>query len=85
MIEMHTVTMARIRSERKSAVADKVTDEGERREPRRGFLKFLGLGGVVGTAATLLGGRGQAEAAEAPEPGYRETEHVARYYESTRF
>ena len=55
------------------------------REKRRGFLKFLGLGGVVGTAATMLGAKAQAAVVAEPEEGYRETEHVARYYESTRF
>ena len=55
----------------------------DKHEKRRGFLKFLGLGGVVGTAATMLGAKAQAVAE--PEEGYRETEHVARYYESTRF
>ena len=54
-------------------------------EPRRGFLKLLGLGGVVGTAATMLGRRAEAKAVVSDESGYRETEHVARYYESTRF
>ena len=57
----------------------------DKREKRRGFLKFLGLGGVVGTAATMLGGRAEAAVAAEPEEGYRETEHVARYYESARF
>lgn len=52
---------------------------------RRGFLKFLGLGGVVGTAATMLGTRAQAAIVAEPEEGYRETEHVHRYYESARF
>lgn len=54
---------------------------------RRGFLKFAGLGSVVGAAALFMKG-GKAEAAEAgPEGrlGYRESEHVRKFYESARF
>lgn len=54
---------------------------------RRGFLKFAGLGSVAGAAALVSQGD-KAEAAEArPDGGlgYRETEHVRTYYESTRF
>ena len=54
---------------------------------RRNFLKLAGLGtvGTVATAASTV----VATAAElAPEPtngGYRETEHVKRVYELSRF
>jgi hypothetical protein len=54
---------------------------------RRGFLKMVGIGGVVGSVAAATG-VAPSEAAEAkPEngSGYRETEHVRRYYELARF
>lgn len=57
---------------------------------RRNFLIGAGLGGV-GAAAALAGGVAgvKPEAAPAAEPeadakGYRETEHVRRYYGTTR-
>ena len=65
--------------------AGPASGESVTREKRRGFLRFLGLGGVVGTAATMLGTRAQAAIVAEPDEGYRETEHVSRYYESTRF
>lgn len=55
------------------------------REKRRGFLRLLGVSGVVGSAVAMLGGRAQAAMVTQPEEGYHETEHVARYYESARF
>ena len=60
---------------------------GRKGEARRTILKSLGLGGIA-TAATALV-RGEAQAAvpadDAAQAGYRETEHVATYYETTRF
>ena len=54
---------------------------------RRGFLKLAGAG-VVGTGAVAASTVVPAEAATA-EPkdtkGYRETEHVRRYYELAKF
>ena len=54
---------------------------------RRDFLKLAGIGAVAGGAAAL-GGAKKAEAAEADAPagrGYRETEHVRKFYRSARF
>ena len=58
--------------------------------PRRDLLKVAGLSaGAAGvTAAVLLGG--PAKAAERSLAGsgktsYRETEHIRKYYESTRY
>ncbi len=52
---------------------------------RRAFLlRLLGLTGIAGA----LGGPSSVKAAESkPEPvrGYRETEHVRRYYQTARF
>lgn len=52
---------------------------------RRDFLRFIGLGSVAGAAALATG----APAAPAGEPkpsspGYRETEHIRKYYETAR-
>lgn len=57
---------------------------------RRDFLKLAGVGaGLAGAAASGLAGPKAAPAAEKPagEPaaGYRETEHVKRYYALARF
>jgi anaerobic selenocysteine-containing dehydrogenase len=56
--------------------------------PRRDFLKLAGLGSVVGAAAVAGNGR-QADAAsqkvDRVSSGYRETEHVRKYYELSRF
>ena len=53
---------------------------------RRGFLKFAGAG-VVSGGATVLGTTAvvakQAETTN-DEIGYRETEHIRRYYDSAR-
>lgn len=53
---------------------------------RREFLKMTGLGTLVGAAAVAGGMPKKAEAAT-PETGsgYRETEHVKKYYELSRF
>jgi hypothetical protein len=54
---------------------------------RRGFLKFAGLGSLAGAVALATKG-GEAEAADvSPQQGlgYRETQHVRTFYESTRF
>ena len=54
---------------------------------RRGFLKLAGLGTTVGIA-TAVGG--VANASELPDDktkgsGYRETDHIKRYYELAKF
>lgn len=55
--------------------------------PRREFLKGAGVAGVAGAATVALSGQ-EAKAA-VPEVGesgsYRETEHVMKYYELSRF
>ncbi len=54
---------------------------------RRDFLKGAGLAGAAGAATVALGGK--KAAAATPEQlktgGYRETEHVMKYYELSRF
>jgi hypothetical protein len=57
-----------------------------RRSDRRGFLKLAGASAVAGGAATL-GSAGKAEAAVESEPGrgYRETDHVRKFYRTARF
>jgi len=56
--------------------------------PRRDFLKAAGIaGGAVGLAATTL--TSKSTQAAVPDgrkvSGYRETEHVRKYYESARY
>ena len=55
---------------------------------RREFFKTAGLGAVAGVAAGVVSQPAPAQAAEAtPQQGqgYRETEHVKRYYELSKF
>lgn len=56
---------------------------------RRGFLAVLGLGAGAAGAVALTGGTGEAKAESKSDDrrvaGYRETEHVRRFYESARF
>lgn len=52
---------------------------------RRNFLKLAGLG-TLASGATLVSG--EAVAAETPSKssaGYRETDHVKKVYETSRF
>ncbi len=56
--------------------------------PRRDFLKAAGIaGGAAGVAAVAL--TSKSAKAAVPETGkssgYRETEHVKKYYELARF
>lgn len=53
---------------------------------RRGFLKLMGVGALSGGAMLALD-KSKAEASETPvkTTGYRETDHIRTYYESTRF
>ncbi len=56
--------------------------------PRREFLKSAGLTtGAVGAAAVLSGVPAEAAmpVAGKKSAGYRETEHVLKYYELARF
>ena len=54
---------------------------------RRDFLKLVGLGGLGGAATAVSGGTTpEAKAEEAPQgPGYRETPHVKKYYDTAKF
>lgn len=54
---------------------------------RREFLKLASLGAVTGGVAMAMG-QTRAEADEAlsdTSAGYRETEHVKKYYELAKF
>ena len=54
---------------------------------RRDFLKLASLGAVAGGVA-MAAGQTSAEADEAvsdTSAGYRETEHVKKYYELAKF
>lgn len=52
---------------------------------RRDFLKLVGLGSVVGAAALATGtAPAAADEAKPNSPGYRETEHIRKYYETAR-
>jgi hypothetical protein len=54
---------------------------------RREFLKLAGVGVATGGAAMVLGQK-DAEAKDTvskTSAGYRETEHVKKYYELARF
>lgn len=52
---------------------------------RRDFLKFVGLGSVAGAAALSTGAPTAAADEPKPQsPGYRETEHIRKYYETAR-
>ena len=63
---------------------------GKADSKRRNFLIGAGLGGAAAAAAVVSGASGvQPAAAPAAEPvgdgkGYQETEHVRRYYGTTR-
>jgi hypothetical protein len=70
---------------------DAMNKEQEAKSPRRrDFLRLAGLGSVAAGAVALAGGVRTAEAGAAPEAagretGYRETAHVKRVYELSRF
>ena len=63
-------------------------DEELKSKPRRAFLKLGGAGVAAGGAAVVLRG-GVAESADATTPskaaGYRETDHVKKFYQTARF
>ncbi len=55
---------------------------------RRDFLRLAGLGTLAGAAAAVSGAPQKAEAADAVTStgsDYRETEHVKKAYELSRF
>lgn len=68
-------------------------DQKQTTVDRRGFLRTVGLGaGAAGAAAALAAGTAAAGVAEpTPDPagktdaGYRETDHVRRFYDLARF
>ncbi|QYJ75382.1 MULTISPECIES: formate dehydrogenase [Shewanella] len=53
---------------------------------RRAFLKTMAMGSVAGVAVATCGSAvaQPLESASAQSKGYRETEHVRRYYASLR-
>lgn len=55
--------------------------------PRRDFLKAAGIaGGAAGLAAATLSTKSQAAVPTGrTSVGYRETEHIRKYYESARY
>lgn len=58
-------------------------------KPRRNFLMALGFGGLAAAAALVAGKSVKAaeavqETAEPKKKGYQHSEHVKRYYRSTR-
>ena len=60
--------------------------EKKRVEDRRDFLKLASLGTLAGGAALATGSAAQAAVAEeATGSGYRETEHVRKFYELAKF
>ena len=55
---------------------------------RRGFLRMVGIGGVVGGVAAATAAAPAQAAGDTPSEGgsgYRETEHVRTYYDLARF
>ncbi len=53
---------------------------------RREFLKLAGLGTLTGAAAAVSGRTVRAEVADSDRTGgYRETAHVKKVYELSRF
>lgn len=66
-------------------------DKNKRRISRRGFLRGAGMGaGAAGVAAVAPAGTSPVRAETAASDsrksvGYRETEHVRRVYELSRF
>ena len=55
----------------------------DRVEDRRAFFK-AGAGAVAGGAAMMVGSAAKAGPISPTEAGYRETDHVKRYYDSAR-
>lgn len=65
-----------------------MTDSKTPKSPtRREFFKTAGLGAAAGVATGLISEPAPAQAAEAvpQSQGYRETEHVKRYYALAKF
>ena len=51
---------------------------------RRDVLKLVGLAPVAGAAALAGGKSAKAAEAKPAERGYRESEHIRKYYETAR-
>lgn len=65
-----------------------MTDNKTPKSPtRREFFKTAGLGAAAGVAAGHVSEPAPAQAADAApqSQGYRETDHVKRYYELSKF
>ena len=65
----------------------------DRAPARRGFLAGAGAAGIAGAAVLAAGGRGTpavGEVADAAPPkqaasrGYHETDHIRKYYDTTK-
>ena len=60
----------------------------ERRLSRRNFLLAAGAGGVAATAAVVAGKSSQGEPPKAEvvsgSKGYHVTEHIRKYYDTTK-
>jgi hypothetical protein len=58
---------------------------------RRSFLRAAGGAGALGALAVAAGGAAEAAPVPAPEAeapgakGYRETEHILKYYRTARY
>jgi hypothetical protein len=78
------------RKSRTPAPGDPEADPRARAAKRRGFLLALGAGGIgaAAVAARALTGAAPATATEGSDAtsgeGYRVTEHVKRYYQTTK-
>jgi hypothetical protein len=51
---------------------------------RRDFLKLAGLAPVAGAALAAPGAPAETEVPKPEAGGYRETEHIRKYYETAR-
>ncbi len=61
------------------------SDDPRQGDPsRREFLKLVGLGSVAGAATLVTGKPAAADEPKPKLPGYRETEHIRKYYETAR-
>ena len=60
--------------------------KSKKSRPRRDFLKAAGVAGGAAGLAALASKSAQAAVPDSGKSsGYRETEHVKKYYESARF
>ncbi len=66
----------------RETMTDKKQQEGA---DRRNFLKLAGLGTLASGATIVSGGAQAVEADLQGATGYRETDHVKKVYETSRF